>query len=232
MRGKNIFKPLPARYVANNGNKGGKLRKFFIILFLIFLFSGIGFAKDRALYLYETETENGDLLCGYQDARGRTVIKPQYSHAYTEKFEYLAFVVKDGRPAAVNRKGAIVLEPFIFDNGPDYLSEGLFRFVSKGKTGFADEKGKIVIKARYDFATPFSGGIARYSLGGRPERVLPGGQYSIWTGGYENGFINKKGDKFKEAGELRDGQRRMLTFDGKEVFLDGQGKKIKKKRNI
>ncbi|AUL46013.1 hypothetical protein BTL55_02720 [Bordetella trematum] len=54
-----------------------------------------------------------------------------------------------------------LLRPFLYDNGPDYIQEGLARFVDNGKIGFHDADLNIVIPARYDFAFPFEHGEAR-----------------------------------------------------------------------
>ena len=48
---------------------------------------------------------------------------------------------------------------FQYDNGDDYVSEGLYRIVDrKGRIGYADETGKTVIRPRFAFGYPFEGG--------------------------------------------------------------------------
>ena len=81
---------------------------------------------------------------------------------------------------------------FIYDNGPDYLSEGLFRIENKrnGKIGFADMQGNIIILPTYFHASPFKNGIAKVTKVGKKEKV---GEYTIITNG-EWGLINKKGN--------------------------------------
>ena len=45
---------------------------------------------------------------------------------------------------------------FQYDNGDDYVSEGLYRIVDqKGRIGYADETGKTVIRPRFAFGYPF-----------------------------------------------------------------------------
>lgn len=52
--------------------------------------------------------------------------------------------------------------PFRYDNGPDYVREGLYRIVDgKGRMGYADESGRVVIAPRFAFAHPFEGGKAK-----------------------------------------------------------------------
>ena len=66
---------------------------------------------------------------------------------------------------AINRKKKVLYKPFIYDNGPDYVQEGLLRFVENGKMGFVNEAGKKVIKAQFDFVFPFEKGRARFCNG-------------------------------------------------------------------
>lgn len=62
---------------------------------------------------------------------------------------------------AYNRTGKVLYAPYLYDNGPDYLEEGLSRFVEKWKVGFVDRAGKKVIPAQWDWVSPFEYGIAR-----------------------------------------------------------------------
>jgi hypothetical protein len=47
-----------------------------------------------------------------------------------------------------------------YDNGADYFAEGLARTILKGKVGFIDPELAAVIPPTWDFAFPFSGGVA------------------------------------------------------------------------
>lgn len=61
-----------------------------------------------------------------------------------------------------DRNGNFLYRPFFHDNGADYFSEGVRRFVKNGKVGFADRNGTIVIRPEYDFASSFNYGYAAY----------------------------------------------------------------------
>lgn len=62
--------------------------------------------------------------------------------------------------------------PFIFDNAPDMVSEGLMRIQdSEGKMGYADSLGHIVIEPQFFFALPFEDGYGRVALEGTFETV-------------------------------------------------------------
>jgi hypothetical protein len=89
-----------------------------------------------------------------------------------------------------NRSGNLLFSPFFFDNGPDGFSEGLMRFVKKGKTGFVNRKGDVVIEAKYDYVDMFNYGLAAYCNGCVWKQK---GEHRFVTGG-QWGYINYKGD--------------------------------------
>ena len=91
---------------------------------------------------------------GYKDRNGSTVIAPHYLIALPFSGQGLAAVVDDSGWVYINRQGEKLIRPYVFDNGPDYFSEGLARYVSDGKFGFFDEYGHIVIPAVFLFAGP------------------------------------------------------------------------------
>lgn len=104
-------------------------------------------------------------------------------------------LTKDGW-VAINRKKKVVYKPFIFDNGPDYVQEGLLRFVENGKMGFVNEAGKKVIKAQFDFVFPFEQGRARFCNGCQ---TIQDGEHSRLdekTGTW--GEVDKKGKVFRQ----------------------------------
>lgn len=206
------------------------MKRFVCCAALMLMLCSSSFAKSGTLYVFETETEGGYLF-GYKDKKGKVVLEPVYSLVYTDEFDKIAFVVnEEHKLVGINKKGETVIVPFIFDNGPDYIEEGLFRFVENEKMGFADKDGKIVIPAVYDFVSAFNGGIAWYSIGGHREYIPPQDEHWVWSGGEETGYINKKMQKFKEAEELIDNKRTAVTFDGNLVTLNKNGKVVKKKK--
>jgi hypothetical protein len=116
--------------------------------------------------------------------------------------------------------------PFIFYNGPDYIEEGLFRFVENGKIGFANIDGQKIIKAKYDFATPFENGLSEFTLGGQKE-YEKGGEHWWWTCGDEKGFVNYFGQEFMKVSKLKNNRRQAWTKDNKHFLINKQGKIIK-----
>lgn len=120
-------------------------------------------------------------LWGYRTSDGKAVIPARYS-------EVTAF---DGRGAAavtvVSSKGHPFrfIDPagkelgtaFLFDNGPDYWSDGFVRIVdAQGRFGFVDNNGKVVITPQYAFAYPFCRGVARVAIGDKPGYIDAAGK--------------------------------------------------------
>lgn len=88
--------------------------------------------------------------------------------------------------------------PFVFDNGPDPVSDGLYRVVDDhGRIGYADAYGVVRIAPRFAFGLPFANGVARVTLSGHPAAV-PGseGEYHRWEDG-DWFCINKSGSIVK-----------------------------------
>lgn len=69
-----------------------------------------------------------------------------------------------------------------YDNGDDYVSEGLYRIMDrKGRIGYADETGKTVIRPRFVFGYPFEKGKAKVTDSGKRKEVAgSGGEYWYW----------------------------------------------------
>jgi hypothetical protein len=135
----------------------------------------------------------------------------------SEKFVKFAIVSMEGVGGiyAIDRTEKVLFRIFSFDNGPDYVSNGLLRIVGDGgKVGFANEDGEIVIHPQFAFAGPFSAetGYAVVNVGGKEVRYekeertsLVGGKWGAinkkgewiiqptYKSGYSNGLITKKG---------------------------------------
>lgn len=131
--------------------------------------------------------------CGYANAKGDTIIPlGKYKYCFTEQFNNFAIVrTNDYRTVGIARNEKILFDVFIFDNGPDYTSDGLFRITINGKMGYANLKGHIVIEPQFDCAYPFEHGKAKVGTGCSAKRY---GEHWAWTGGMWY-TIDKKGNK-------------------------------------
>jgi len=200
-----------------------------LLLTLQILMLGLaGFAQRKRtdfLVSYTVKSKGSELM-GYKTRTGKIAIPAQFIPGFgTDTLYERAFVLK---PKAglqgIDRMGKVILIPFIYDNGADDLQEGLFRFVEKGKIGFADENWKKIIPAAFDFAEPFKNGLAKYTMGGH--KVMDG-EHWYWSEGYETGYINKFNERFKKIQELKAGGREAWTTKGEHVLLDRKGKIMK-----
>lgn len=100
----------------------------------------------------------------------------------------------DGKWVILDGQKAIVYEVFIFDNGPDYEADGLFRVVKNGKIGYADAKTyAIIIEPQFDCAYPFESGKAKVSNQCKTEKD---GEYTVWESDFWQ-YVDKQG-KFQK----------------------------------
>jgi hypothetical protein len=120
------------------------------------------------------------------------------------------------------------VRPFIIDNGPDYFSEGLARFIKNGKIGFIDKEGSVIVSAKFNFVRSFSENLAAFCEGCKEIKI---GEYTSIEGG-KWGFINKAGEvtieaRFDKAGNFTKGRTEIVN--GSEIyFINKEGKRIEK----
>lgn len=169
------------------------MKKLFLTILLTPI---IAFSQSKEdLYYFKSK----DSLVGVKDKAGKIIIPAQF-----KVFSFL----KDGDPVegetivfdgskedekseknawgyVYDRNGKFLYQPFLFDNGADYFSEGVRRLVKNGKLGFADRNGKIVIEAEHDFVAPFNYGYAAFCDGcgwektGDEHRAIVGGKWGV-----------------------------------------------------
>lgn len=85
---------------------------------------------------------------------------------------------------------------FQYDNGDDYIQDGLRRIVDdRGFIGYADENGIVIIEPRFAFGFPFKNGKAKVTDKGEMKEVPgSGGEYHYWDSD-EWYYIDTKGNK-------------------------------------
>jgi len=115
---------------------------------------------------------------------------------------------------AINRKNERLFTVFMFDSGPDYVSEGVFRIVddSTGLMGFGNMAVDIVIKPQFFFVTPFSDGVASFNEGGKIVTIDESDRHLFIDGG-KWGFINRRGNIVFP-----------VIFDSASLFADGKAR--------
>ncbi|MFC3051668.1 WG repeat-containing protein [Kordiimonas pumila] len=129
------------------------MRYVFYCLLMGHLLSFTAFGCDssmcRAKETLELYQEAG--LWGYKTQDGTIRIKPQYHLAHG--FTNYGYAFADGY--LIDENGDKRFKGYLYDNGPDYLVEGLMRYMDEGKVGFLDACLHVVVPAEYDFAAPF-----------------------------------------------------------------------------
>ena len=94
-------------------------------------------------------------------------------------------------------------DAYLFDNGPDYVSEGLFRIVGRnGRIGYADTTGRVVIRPHYEAAYPFQDGHATVA---RQARKVWIGEHFYWESDRWK-EVDPKGRKVKGSVSLHRNQ--------------------------
>ncbi|MBK1897135.1 WG repeat-containing protein [Chryseobacterium paridis] len=172
------------------------------ISFLLLLIPIISFSQKKDVLRY---FKSKDSLVGVKDQNGNIVIPAQF-RVYS--------ILEDGEPVkgetiefdgskkdevkeknawgyVYDRKGNFLYRPFLYDNGADYFSEGVRRFVKNGKVGFADRNGTTIIEAQHDFVSPFNYGYAAFCDGCDWEKTED--EHKAIVGGVW-GVMNAKGE--------------------------------------
>lgn len=98
--------------------------------------------------------------------------------------------------AVINAQGEVMYHSYWFDNGPDYIEDGVYRIRdAKGRIGFADgNTGKIIIKPQFVCAFAFQDGIAEVANIGEVKRDSSG--HETCVGEYFK--INQQGKRIQE----------------------------------
>ena len=203
---------LEKRYRAFN-----MMRRFFNIVVLLTLFSckGTEPGVNKAQGYFDIDSIYTDYLVsfsedsvfapgtsyGYRNLQGEIIIpKGKYQHCFTDTFKNFAFVSDDkltkSKVVAIDRNENILFDAYMFDNGPDWLEDGLFRIIRNGKIGYADKNGVIVIEPKFECAEQFENGIARVALDCKLVKDESDPEHSrmesdSWF------YIDKKGNKVK-----------------------------------
>ena len=146
----------------------------FATLILLFL---THFQRVDAQSIYKCD--NGKYIC-YKNSDGKTIVKSKkYTIAFTDTITFIGFVGnRKGKIIGIDNHGKELFEVYKIDNGPDCVSDGLFRIIGKnGKIGFADTCGVIVIPPVFSYATPFLDGEAKITFEGKEQKQ---GEYQYW----------------------------------------------------
>lgn len=170
----------------------------------------IFFSQDKNVLRY---FKTKDSLVGVKDQNGKIIIPAQFNvfsnlengelikdeTVYFDGFKKDEAKQKNAWGYVYDRKGNFLYRPFFYDNGPDYFSEGVRRFVKNGKVGFADRNGKTIIEAKHDFVSPFNYGYAAFCDGCDWEKTED--EHKSMVGGTW-GVMNFKGEIVQSRAKL------------------------------
>lgn len=162
----------------------------------------LAFSQEKEVLKYFISKDN---LVGVKNQKGDIIIPAQfkiYSDLKDGEVVEGETILFDGNKTGENqevnawgyvydRKGNFLYQPFSYDNGPDYFVEGLRRFVKKGKIGFADRNGKVIIEPKHDFVYYFNYGYASFCDGCDWEKTDD--EHKRIVGG-KWGMMNAKGE--------------------------------------
>jgi hypothetical protein len=144
-----------------------------------------------------------------------TLDSRKYTSCFTDTLRHFAIVSFQDKTGwwAIDRSENVlfeVLNGFISEPGPDELQEGLIRIIdNQRKIGFANERGQIVIKPRFDWVSQFRNNKAIFGKQCRIEPMFMNGKLSdehLDIKCQEYGFINREGkensNRYKTFEEL------------------------------
>lgn len=204
--------------------------KFIALLFLLFSLFECSSPKqeqeitvspaqvDDTLYAFSVAGKKG-----FKNSKGVVVIPPTYTEIFTDTFKNDVAFVLDTAFWAINKQGQKVIKPFTFDNGPDYVQEGLFRYIHDNKVGYANVNGEIVIKAKFSGAFPFKNNRAAVCVGCKK---IASGETYYWQGG-KWGYLDRTGKLiidtlYSQASDFEDG-RAVVHKNNDEFTIDTLG---------
>ncbi len=121
------------------------------------------FKEDRGIF--EEKKEEDIFLYGYLNKEGKEIIPPKYENASDFQNGKAVVKIKDGEYAQIDGNGDI-LKKYKYDfvgNAGDGLL--VFQEKERGKYGYIDENGEIVISPTYTSAEPFNQERAVVNIG-------------------------------------------------------------------
>lgn len=186
-----IIRKMPRWTPTINYYGKGEYRKSVWTIPIIFKRNGSLIARTTEKHL-----EVGVPVC-YLNEQGDTIVPyGKYKFCQTDTIRNIGFVYEDKQDArivCIDNQGKELFYVFKYENGPDYVREGLFRIMDdKGTIGFADSLGNVVIKPQFKFAFPFEKNRAKVTFTGE-EKTIFNGEHHEWISN-EWQYINKKGE--------------------------------------
>ena len=148
------------------------MKNLLFVLIAISLFACTSTVETENTTASENDTwyqfyENGEEVIGeptgYINQKGDTVVPlGKYKFLFTDTVQQMAIVyTQDNRCIGIDKNQKELFEVYWYDNGPDYVQDGLFRIIKDGKIGFANEAGEIIVEPKYKCTYAFENGQAQ-----------------------------------------------------------------------
>jgi len=145
-------------------------------------FPDCGKLVNGELQLSKKHLQNMSFKKGSETEFGLTTVYISYP---SFDYPHVFYVTKKGKTQQM----------YFYDLGADYFEDGLARYLnSENKMGFVNSKLKVIISAKYDYATFFKNGVAIVSNGSHREKIsdFEDEEHTRMIGGVW-GAIDKKG---------------------------------------
>lgn len=128
--------------------------------------------SDTLYRVYKGDLYELGVPSGYVNQKGDTVIPiGKYQYCFFDTVTTYAIVGDKSGCYAIDQKENRLYEVYLFDNGPDYVKNGLFRIKRNEKIGFANTKGEILIEPQFACANAFENGQAKVTFKCELEKV-------------------------------------------------------------
>jgi hypothetical protein len=128
----------------------------------------------------------------FVNKRNDTIIPTgKFFATWTDTLKTFAIVSKNSEMIGIDRNENLLFSVFSFDNGPDYIVEGLFRVIRNGKIGYANKHGEVVIPCQFDCAYYFENGKAKVS---NNCKTIKEGDFHRWLSD-DWYYIDKQGNR-------------------------------------
>ncbi len=131
------------------------------------LISACSSKKDNYLIkFYEGEFDEIGIPSGYMNSKGDTIIPiGKYYYCYTDTIKNFGMVIEKGTGEiiGIDQNANELFQVVKFDNGPDYIENGLFRIIKNNLYGYANKNGEIIIEPKFKCAYSFFLGKAQVS---------------------------------------------------------------------
>lgn len=102
---------------------------------------------SEGLASFSVFNDNGDLLFGFVDNKGKVVIEPQFKFVLTFREGKCAVMNEDMKWGFIDKKGLIIIN-YQFDETSSFV-DGRSAFTNSNKYGIIDDKGKYLINPQF-----------------------------------------------------------------------------------